>query len=71
MSYVRHYGLAAGGVMWALLAKSGLISCCNIFGRLYGTDVALGSSQHERRHKCLGRLCTEAAPTPPRAPCSP
>lgn len=52
MSYVRHYGLAAGGITWALFAKSGVTSCCNIFGRLYGTDMAFGSSQHERTHKC-------------------
>lgn len=52
MSYVRHYGLANGGIMWAVFAKSGLISCCNIFGRLYGTDMAFDLSQHERRYKC-------------------
>lgn len=51
MSYVRHYGLATGGILWALFAESGLISCCNFFGRLYGTDMAFGLSQHERRHK--------------------
>lgn len=38
--------------MWAFFSKSGLISYCNDFdGRLYGADMAFGSSQHERRHR--------------------
>lgn len=48
MSNVRRYGLATGGIMRALLTESGLITCCDVFSWLYGTDVTFGLSQHER-----------------------
>lgn len=53
MSNVRRYGLATGGIMRALLAESGLITCCDVFSWLYGTDVTFGLSQHERSTNVL------------------
>lgn len=53
MSNVRRYGLATRGIMRALLAEGGLITCCDVFGRLCGADMAFGLSQHGRSTNVL------------------